>query len=156
MGLGDFGVDRTPVSGTIVMWDDSPSNVPSGWVICDGNNGTPNLLDRFPRSVYSGMDPGVTGGQNTHTLATSQLPAHSHASPSTDTAGKHSHKVPQGGEGGWTSTNPDWTANGNSDEVSVGTKSGAHSHALNIGNTGSGSSMENRPKFYEVIFIMKA
>lgn len=31
--------------GTIVMF--SGKNVPAGWLICDGKNDTPNLMDRF-------------------------------------------------------------------------------------------------------------
>lgn len=32
-------------SGVIVMW--SGSSIPSGWALCDGTNGTPDLRDRF-------------------------------------------------------------------------------------------------------------
>ena len=35
-----------PVGG-IIMWSGTTENVPAGWRLCDGNNGTPNLTDRF-------------------------------------------------------------------------------------------------------------
>ena len=31
------------VSGMILLWSGSTGNIPSGWVLCDGNSGTPNL-----------------------------------------------------------------------------------------------------------------
>ena len=33
--------------GIIVMWYGSIVSIPNGWVLCDGNNGTPDLRDRF-------------------------------------------------------------------------------------------------------------
>ena len=35
------------VSGMIVMWNGTVATVPAGWFLCDGNNGTPDLRDRF-------------------------------------------------------------------------------------------------------------
>jgi hypothetical protein len=32
--------------GTIIMYN-GQSEIPPGWKICDGSNGTPNLVDRF-------------------------------------------------------------------------------------------------------------
>lgn len=34
-------------SGVIMMWSGSVASIPSGWVLCDGTNGTPDLRDRF-------------------------------------------------------------------------------------------------------------
>ena len=42
--------------GSIVMWSGSPTNIPSGWALCDGSNGTPNLSDRF----VMGFNPAVS------------------------------------------------------------------------------------------------
>ena len=39
-------VPGVPVGG-IIMWSGATNNIPSGWVLCDGNNSTPNLQDRF-------------------------------------------------------------------------------------------------------------
>lgn len=35
-----------PVGG-IIMWSGSIATIPSGWALCDGTNGTPNLIDKF-------------------------------------------------------------------------------------------------------------
>lgn len=34
-------------SGIITMWRGSISTIPSGWVLCDGNNNTPDLRNQF-------------------------------------------------------------------------------------------------------------
>ena len=50
-------------SGIITMWHGLIANIPAGWVICDGNNGTPNLLARFVEGVATAAtNPGATGG----------------------------------------------------------------------------------------------
>ena len=61
--------------GTIIMFNGTASNIPAGWAICDGNNGTPNLTDRF---IKAGNIAGTTGGADSFTLTVSNLPAHSH------------------------------------------------------------------------------
>ena len=54
------GVD----SGVIAIWHGTIANIPSGWVICDGNNSTPNLLTKFIEGVATAVtDPGATGGR---------------------------------------------------------------------------------------------
>ena len=78
------GVEGVP-SGCILMWSGAITAIPSGWVICDGNNSTPNLTDRFVihADADSGgtNDVGDTGGSATtgsHTLSTSEMPSHTH------------------------------------------------------------------------------
>jgi hypothetical protein len=53
-------------SGVIVMWSGTLANIPSGWALCDGTNGTPDLRDKFVMGVSAGQDPGTTGGSTTH------------------------------------------------------------------------------------------
>jgi len=65
-------------SGTIVMWSGLISAIPTGWAICDGNNGTPNLLAKFVEGVATAAtNPGATGGALkkylTHTSAGSRI-----------------------------------------------------------------------------------
>ena len=50
--------------GTIVLWSHTMGAIPAGWVICDGNNQTPNLSDRFVLGSTSGF--GVAGGTWEH------------------------------------------------------------------------------------------
>ena len=66
--------DAMPV-GSIIMFNGKAEEIPSGWAICDGKNGTPNLLDRF---ILASTYAGGTGGQSQITLSVSQLPPHRH------------------------------------------------------------------------------
>ena len=115
-------------SGVIVMWSGLLANIPSGYVLCDGNNSTPNLLAKFARCVPAATNPGATGGSDSVTLTTAQLASHS-----------HSYREWFAGNtaptGGWT------RAQSYSDEAT--------------GTAGSGSSHENRPAYYQLAFIMK-
>lgn len=67
-------------SGLIAMWHGLIANIPGGYIICDGNNGTPNLLARFVQGVATAAtDPGATGGEATHTLIEAEIPSHDHS-----------------------------------------------------------------------------
>jgi len=58
--------------GMIVIWADSIAAIPSGFALCDGNNGTPDLTDRFPIGAGSSYDPNDKGGTpfHSHTFTT--------------------------------------------------------------------------------------
>jgi hypothetical protein len=75
-----FGIPAEPVpaipSGTIAMWKGSIATIPSGWVLCNGANGTPDLRDRFvacasidvggvAKTLVDGSD-NVSGGSYHH------------------------------------------------------------------------------------------
>lgn len=53
--------------GVITMWAGATNAVPSGWALCDGNNGTPNLKDRFIVGAGQSYGVGNTGGNRTQT-----------------------------------------------------------------------------------------
>jgi hypothetical protein len=57
---------------------------PALWAVLDGNNGTPNGLDRFPIIAGGDYDPGDTGGNDTDTATTTDEDAHTHAGGTTD------------------------------------------------------------------------
>jgi hypothetical protein len=88
-------------SGIIVMWSGDPDDVPSGWALCDGNNGTPNLEDRFIYGCVGGLDcPDGTGGATSHSH-TVDLPymdtgkpseTHEHASGYFSASGTINHR----------------------------------------------------------------
>jgi len=55
--------------GVIVAWSGVLASIPSGWLLCDGNNGTPNLIDRFLQGITTAAtNPGTTGGSHTKTV----------------------------------------------------------------------------------------
>ena len=49
-------------AGVIVMWSGATANIPSGWALCDGLEGRPNLLDKFVKGIPDAdHDAGATG-----------------------------------------------------------------------------------------------
>ena len=69
-----------------------------GWYMCDGQNGTPDLRERFIAGCsQSGgnipASPGKFGGDNTFRLKTDHLPTHAHSIP----AHNHTGTVADGG-----------------------------------------------------------
>ena len=63
--------------GTVVMWWGDGNRIPTGWLRCDGTNGTPDLRDRVPYGAGGSMGQGY-GGNNTVTLGVHQMPHHAH------------------------------------------------------------------------------
>lgn len=49
------------------MWGGLLANIPAGWALCNGANGTPDLRDRFVKGAANGANPGGSGGGATHT-----------------------------------------------------------------------------------------
>lgn len=77
---------RLVPTGAILMWSGTVASIPEGWVLCDGNNLTPDLRDRFIWGAGDGApfaDPGDTGGTLTHNHDAGSLTASS--------SGSHSH-----------------------------------------------------------------
>lgn len=77
-------------SGMVVGWTGSTGDIPSGWVLCNGSNGTPDLRDQFivggggalPSSgTYSATTNAASAGTpvvNAVTLAATNIPSHTH------------------------------------------------------------------------------
>jgi len=69
--------------GSIIMWSGLIADIPYGWYLCDGTNGTPNLKGKFLASINEGVSPfaaigeGV-GGEKLHILTENEMPAHTH------------------------------------------------------------------------------
>lgn len=143
-------------SGGIIMWSGSIANIPAGWALCNGSNGTPNLRNRFIVGAGSTYAVGDVGGANTVTLTVAQMPAHDHSGITGDDSPDHSH----------TSTfirDRSSGATGNAvfgDENYYGTEyvtSGGASvrHTHSIDNQGGDQAHENRPPYYALAYIMK-
>jgi len=128
------------VTGMIIMWNSTVASIPSGFVLCDGNNSTPDLRDKFIVGAKQD-DSGTaktnvtgsltqTGGSATHTLTEAELPSHNHhVQITTDSSG------PFGSV---------FAAGNNSSQGFVGTTS-----------KGSGNAHNNLPPYFALCFIMK-
>ena len=53
-------------SGLVCMWSGNIGNLPSGWVLCDGNNGTPDLRDKFVVAAGTTYLRGLQSGGLSH------------------------------------------------------------------------------------------
>ena len=130
-------------SGLIVMWHGTLANIPSGYVLCDGNNSTPNLLDRFIQSVPDALtDPSGTGGADSKTTEN-----HLHSQPT------HTHTG---------TTNNNTATYSVQNYVAQTCAPVAHNHTFTTaagGNDNTGNATATitdiRPKYYEIAFIMK-
>jgi len=126
-------------SGLIAIWTGTIANIPTGWALCDGTNGTPDLTDKFVISVVdSETDPGTTGGAASHDHAISGNTANtdvSHTHTITSNTGnvdlEHTHTNSNTGSS---------DANHNHGQIS-GNSDGESSHTHSISLTsGAGSS----------------
>ena len=138
-------------SGMIVLWSGSTGSIPTGWVLCNGSNSTPDLRDRFVVGAGSTYSVDATGGSATVTpsgtnagtaLSTAQLPSHTHSTEIQQAQfGTGSEvRVAQGGGANISLQT----------YVSASTGSGdTHTHTF------SGNSQSNLPPYYALAYIMK-
>lgn len=107
------------------------SNPPTGWAICDGLNGTPDLRGRFILGAGPNDAMGSVGGEREHILTVDEMPRHS-----------HNLSLPQGdqlwnkGHG-----NTIWGQNYNKQFMTA--------------NEGNSVPHNNMPPFYVLAFLMK-
>ena len=86
--LGQGGGGSIP-AGLICIWSGSNSNIPSRWTLCNGNNNTPDLRDKFVLGAGKDYSVGATGGEKEVTLTIAQMPSHNHD------IGNHTHDIVQ-------------------------------------------------------------
>lgn len=147
-------------SGTILPWYGALGNVPAGYALCNGSNGTPDLRDKFLVGAGSSYNLGNTGGSDAVTLTVSQMPSHAH-SGTTSSAGAHTHYI-QTRMGSITvsSVGQDTSCvaaapNTTNAKSNVSTLSGGSDHSHTITANGGNQAHENRPPYYAVYYIMK-
>ncbi len=113
------------ISGMIAIWSGAIVDIPTGYALCDGNNGTPDLRNKFVPGSGDSYAPGDSGGSDSQT----------HGFTSSD----HNHVIPNTmacpGAGASLCLNGTNTSN-----------------ATASGTTDSG---DNRPQYYSLCYIMK-
>lgn len=142
LGIPGGVTDAVP-SGTIVMFHGS--TIPTGWAICNGQNGTPDLRDRFIVGAGRSYNPGATGGSDTVTLITSQMPSHNHSGATSSISFNYGS--------GSAGSGSIWCV-GMGNYKSAGSPMPVRG-TVNIESSGSGEPHENRPPYYALYFIMK-
>lgn len=98
----------------------------------------------FGGSGVAGATPGASGGTETHTLTSAQVPNHTHTA-STDSAGAHAHTANINTGGNQFSGSVFAAANDGTNSYSGVTTSsaGAHSHAVSVNPTTGGGGAHN-------------
>ena len=81
-----FVLANSVPSGMIALWSGSVATIPSGWYLCNGSNGTPDLRDRFVVGAGSTYAVADTGGS-----ANAIVVSHTHTATSTVTDSGHTH-----------------------------------------------------------------
>jgi hypothetical protein len=75
-----------PIGG-IIMWAGTLASIPTGWALCDGNNDTPDLTDRFILGTATEGEIGDTGGAATHSHGVGTLAVAAHSTATAQGAG---------------------------------------------------------------------
>ena len=113
-------------TGTVLPFAGDPATVPGGWQICDGSNGTVNLVGRIAIGTNQLAAVGTLAGSDTHTHGFTQ-------GQQTDAESERGHPI---------------DPNGGGDGVAIG----GHHHRLSNMSTDPGSSL---PPVTYVIFIQR-
>jgi hypothetical protein len=140
-------------SGGIIIWSGSSASIPSGWVLCNGSNSTPDLRDRFVVGAGSTYAVGATGGS-----ANAIVVSHTHTGTTTITDPGHKHSVPTDSTG--LVDNLALNASAGSDEdfslsPGTGTAVTGITASTSISTTGSSATNANLPPYYALCYIMK-
>lgn len=143
-------------AGLISLWSGSIVSIPSGWYLCDGSNGTPDLRNRFVVGAGSTYAVGATGGS-----ADAVVVAHSHTATSTSSVSDPSHAHQQadnssvnifGGGGGGSGG-----SRGGSGLYTYGAYTGISvSTSTSVASSGVSGTNANLPPYYALAYIMKA
>jgi len=156
LGLPTYESAQVPIGG-IIAYGGKFIDIPAGWALCDGNNNTPNLTDRFIKGTKTEADVGNTGGFKNATLV-----EHEH-SGTTNKAGVHKHKAKDNnhtmnerttaapGAGGDMSGNSLFieTANVHTENA------GEHTHTFKTAPAGVSALGKNEPPYIVLAYIQR-
>ncbi len=141
--------------GLISMW--SGEEIPTGWALCDGTNGTPDLRGRFVVGLNNNNNDykpiGKKGGLDKVKLTVGEMPSHHHTG-TTNNAGNHRHRftgAAKRGDGSGTGSSNDYYRAFNRDTEFPGN----HTHSFTTNASGSNQPHENRPPYFVLAYIMK-
>ena len=138
-------------SGGIILWSGSTGSVPSGWYLCDGTNGTPDLRNSFIVGAGNTYAVGATGG-----TADAIVVSHTHTATSTVTDPGHFHSLPN------VSSSNSGSQAGRYDYsyTTLVTQTGTATTGITVATTnataGVSGTGQNLPPYYALAYIQKA
>lgn len=156
-----FVLANSVPSGFIGMWSGTIASIPTGWYLCNGSNGTPDLRDKFIIGASSDetsiAKTNITGtltqtGGSKDAIAVS----HTHTATSTVSDPGHSHSLsglygsPNSGGSGRADVNQ------STQYYSTGSATTGISVSTTIASGGSSGTNANLPPYFALAFIMKA
>lgn len=135
--------------GGIIMWSGAIDAVPTGWHLCDGTNGTPDLRNKFMVGAGSTYSVGGTGGS-----ADAIVVSHNHTATSSVSDPGHNHSITLSGTIGAGGQPAGWV---NTSEGTGYTNAGGTNISVytSVGATGSSATNANLPPYYAIAYIMK-
>jgi len=134
-------------TGGIILWSGSVGAIPTGWALCNGSNGTPDLRSRFVVGAGSAYNVAATGGS-----ADSVVPLHSHSI--TDPGHIHGAGI----------TAPGTIAHAPTSSSIMGASSGIQGYrnyissavtGITVNSSGQSGVNANLPPYYALAYIMK-
>lgn len=154
-------------SGIIVMWGGLVSAIPSGWFLCNGLNGTPDLRDKFIKGAANGANPGATGGGSTHThgdhtIGSEAAHTHTYTQVPNHVHVENINTATTGGSVGFPALKDTSTSGSEATGLSTANPTGgvatgttaagaSHTHTVSAHEAGS-----SEPVYYALCFIQKA
>ena len=137
-------------TGMILLWSGSIGSIPSGYLLCDGTNSTPDLRDRFIIGAGSSYSVNQTGGS-----ADAIVVSHTHTATSTVTDPGHFHSY------NFPATGNSYGSNGGGlINSGVATNTSTATTGLTVATTnataGTSGTGANLPPYYALAYIMKS
>lgn len=150
-----FVLQNSVPIGAIFIWSGSIATIPSGYSLCDGTNGTPNLRDKFVIGAGNLYNPATSGGSKD-----AIIPAHTHTTTLTDPG--HTHQQVNNGAdvdtGSYTAydhTSGTYYTNGSTADSTAYTKSATTGITINVASAGVDATDGNLPPYYALAYIMR-
>jgi len=131
-------------SGGIIIWSGSSASIPSGWVLCNGSNSTPDLRDRFVVGAGSTYAVGATGGS-----ANAIVVSHTH----TATDSGHTHTIAVANQSNVNDSTSGGDQRPQTSSTTLTTATGTAN--ITVASAGSSGTNANLPPYYALCYIMK-
>jgi len=158
IGVAGTSTGTTIPTGMISLWYGSIGSVPSGWYLCDGTNGTPDLRNKFVVGAGSTYSVAATGG-STDAIVVSHTHTATSTSTSTVTDPTHTHNYTSasgsGGQGFTGAGVGNAINNGTTTAASTGITVATSTSTTNA-STGVSGTNANLPPYYALAYVMKA